>query len=169
MKKHICVLLALLLCVPFWGCGKKNTANTVPFYYPRQTPVYHAENGIISYENREISDPNDLAEILKLYLAGPLDNTLAPPFPNQTHLLETRLEDGTLTVILSRHFSSLDGTKMTVACACLAKTCLELTKAQQITVVSDSFSITLNAASFTLFDDSITGNKPKNPTLEETQ
>ena len=169
MKKQFCIFLTLLLVLSLWGCGKSAKENTVPFYYPRQTPVFNAKNGVIASENREIGDSGDLSEILTLYLAGPLDNALVSPFPSQNRLLEVSLENGTLTVLLSQHFSTLDGTKMTIACACLAKTCLELTDAQQVTIISDSFSITLNSASITLFDDSMTGGKPKNITLEETQ
>ena len=142
MKRWISLILVAILC--FSGCSQGNNPNqnTVNFYYLRSYPnsgTYDSffSSGVIGSESREVpTDRQDLRYVLALYLQGPSDPELASPFPIGCKVLEFYEDEGCLTLILSRMITSKNDMDLTLACACLAKTCLELTDAETIQVES---------------------------------
>ena len=74
--------------------------------------------------------------MLSLYFQGPSDPELESPFPVGCKVLEFQERDGQLTLTLSRMITAKNDMDLTIACACLAKTCMELTGANTIQVES---------------------------------
>lgn len=166
MKKLLCILFfAVILLLP--GCGKEDE-NSAHFYYPTQSLKSGPKNSIIASEKRTVQDKSDLCQTLTLYLAGPADDKLVSPFPANTRVTDAIFEQDKLLITLSDHIGKLEGIDQTIACACLASTCFDLTDAQQITIVSDSFSISLGRNSITLLDESLSGSKTKTINAEES-
>ena len=65
-------------------------------------------------------------------------------------------QGNTVHVALSASLTMLTGTDLTLACACLARTCFSLTDAQSVTISSDGLgfvSMTLTRDSLLLVDD----------------
>ena len=165
MKKTLILLLVLLLVTTLWGCeiGQSITDDPVNFYYPwsdleammKQNP--HCT--VVGSELHEISGNRDsLAYVLSLYFLGPQDSALTSPFPKNTALLSVQEQAGRLTLTLSSNFSQLKGIDLTIACTCLAKTCLDLTDADSIYIRSevenpqDSVSFTITRKNLLLSD-----------------
>ena len=69
-----------------------------------------------------------------MYMQGPLDSGLQRAFPSECRVVGITLEDKTLTVRLNAMAANLDDMALTVACGCLATTCMELTDAETVTV-----------------------------------
>ena len=140
MKRTICliILLALLLC----GCG--SSTDEVDFYYLRTCRTqddYRAyfTEGAIAPEQRDVSGHrNDLDYLLTMYLRGPLDSQLKAPFPAGCTLIDVHLEGRDLIVYLSSGASLLDDLDLNVACACLAKTCMEIADVDAVHIQSRS-------------------------------
>ena len=140
MKRFLCIVL--ILSVLFSGCALSSNRlkEPVTFYYPRAHD--HQENyddffagGTIGSEVWEASGHrSDLNYLLSMYLQGPLDSGLQRPFPSECRVVGITLEDRTLTVKLNAMAAKLDEIALSVACACLATTCLELTDAETVTI-----------------------------------
>ena len=140
MKKTIPMILTLLLM--FSGCAiKKDRAmEPVTFYYLRDHSaeenhqVFFSE-GAIGAETRESAGHRqDLSYLLALYLQGPMDDSLLPAFPIGSKLSVISHRDGELTVYLYTMASSANEMDLTISCACLAKTCMDLADADIVTI-----------------------------------
>lgn len=150
MRKLLVILLAaLLLC----GCAADKG---IHFYYLRTEYEYGTADGVIASETREITGyDDDLNYLFRLYLEGPLNDSLTSPFPRGTYLLNTLLTGDTLTLVLSVEYSALEDLEQTLANACLASTGFQLTEAEQIIILSGKETYTLDRSSITLFDDTV--------------
>lgn len=159
MKKWISLLLigAVLLC----GCTqrKPELQKPVNFYYLPAEYTFGVTDCILLSEQREGSGMDDLTELLALYLKGPVDPNLRSLFPAGTKLLELEQTDGTLYLTLSDSFASLQGHKLTLGCAAITKTCLELTDCTNVQIRAESATldgqkfIEMNASSLLLLDN----------------
>ena len=141
MKRTVALLLLILVLA---GCAFKGTGMNEPltFYYPRTQPDANTygdfySEGIIGSEKREVSGHLDnMNYLLSVYFSGPLDSNLSSPFPMGCRILETALEDGKMTILLNPVLAGKSDLDITVACACLAKTCMELTEAEAVQIES---------------------------------
>ncbi len=141
MKRLIALLLTALI---FTGCafiGSK-TKESVVFYYLRT----HSDNntyddffseGIIGSEEREASGHRDnLSYLLTVYFRGPLNPELTSPFPMGCRILEIQQENGLLSILLNPILAEKSDLEITIACACLAQTCMDLTEAETVQIES---------------------------------
>lgn len=158
MKRAICIFLCLLVLLT--GCEKKNNAKTVTFCYRRVETIYGSADGILAEEERSVTgQPEDLASMLTLYLQGPESEELTLPIPHGTQLIDYCLENEMLTVTFSSHLAQLDGMDLTVACACIAATCFNLTDAQQVQIRTPDNStgsgifLSMSRNSLLIYDD----------------
>ena len=137
MKKLTCFLLALFMAMSIAGCVKSLADSEVPFYYRRAEFDYGTPDGIMAMELHDATGhTNDLKYLLALYLQGPSDQDLVPPFPEGTILVDLSQENQTVTVTLSSIATRLDDMDLTIACVCLAETCFAITDAQQVHIQS---------------------------------
>ncbi len=165
MKKHIALFLTtlLLLAPMLGGCSDAQSSYRMPlsFYYPCERLDFSQGGSYIGAEVREGDETGgELSEILALYLLGPLDTErFFSPFPAQTRLEHYVLEESVLEITLSAEFSACTDSDLTVACACLAKTCLSLTQAQTVRIrcegaqLADADYVELDEQSILLVDD----------------
>lgn len=156
MKRMISALVCLLLAISLCGC--RSGANTVLFYYLRNEQQSGTADSIMAAQSREITGNRGLNYSLRLYLEGPSVEHLTSPFPEGTQLLSTKLENDILYVYLGSEFASLEDIDMTLACACLFKTCCELSSVTQVCICYDvngsNVSSLWTQDSFTWLDDS---------------
>lgn len=161
MKKTMALWLALALVLG--GCSGASGSLRVPltFYYPRAEVDFSQGSSYIVAEMREGdgigSDPID---ILALYLRGPSNTeAFSSPFPEGTRPESFVLEDDVAQITLSAEFATCSGLELTVACACLTKTCLALTQAQLVRIrcagalIGDAEYVEMDERSILLFDD----------------
>jgi hypothetical protein len=151
MKRLISLVLALLLLS---GCGiiGERIKDPVTFYYIRAD--YQKDMGeVIVSEIREASGhKDDLPYLLALYSMGPASDDLQAPFPANIRILPTEHTDAGIVLSLSDTLENMTDAEYTLGSACLALTCMELTNASQITVVSGGRSITINRDNIVTFE-----------------
>lgn len=159
MKQFICCLLVFscLLCLN--GCRADNDGKTANFYYIRNSYIYGQADGVMAAEVREIEEFSNEREILLAYLAGPTDPLLVSPFPRETEITEFYYEGDTLYITLCDHISTLAKAKQVLACACIARTAMELTGVKAVYFQTDNTGITrmdpilIDQDSVLLYDD----------------
>ena len=157
MRKITALLLAVVLLLGLTGCMQ--TTDTATFYYARHEDsyIYGMDNAVIAGEYRDITGHRgDLKYLLTLYFHGPTSEYLHSPFPSGLVLRSVTQEANALHVELSASLTMLTGTDLTLACACLARTCFGLTDAESVTITSDGLgfvSMTLTRESLLLVDD----------------
>ena len=135
MKKIIALILlsALLL----GGCGSSSSEETVKFYYLRGNMEYGAPDGAISYEERDVSGhKNNPKYLLSLYFQGPLDPNLVSPYPTSFRTLKVQVSDDQIHVALDPSFNTLKDLDLTIACVCLARTCMSIADTDTVIIES---------------------------------
>ena len=150
MKKSIAIILIFLLILGMIGCSEKET---IHFYYLRTEVQYDVSQGVITAEEREIEGANrSLEYMLKLYLEGPVSQSLRSPFPKGTALTHLAQTGNSLVVTLSPPFGMLENMDYVIACACVASTCFALTDAQSVTIATGQTEMTLTRDNLTIND-----------------
>ena len=143
MKKYLCLLLAVFMLLPLFGCAKEpnDLEDPVAYYYCRSADsiLFGQEDGVIAKELREaFGRREDIPYLINQYLKGPQSAGLGRTFPKGTELVSIKIENGTAILVLSDSFSTLTALDLTIACACLTRTVCELTGAQRMVVSAAS-------------------------------
>ncbi|MEE0110748.1 MAG: hypothetical protein UEP57_07695 [Oscillospiraceae bacterium] len=162
MKRCFC--LFLILCLLLSGCGilGERIKEPVTFYYLRSEYQYGTQDAVISSEEREASGHlEDLSYLLALYLMGPADEELKSPLPHGTNIFSAEQSASVITLRLSDTAKTMTDTEFSLACACLSLTCLDLTDAKSVTIISGDRIVTMSRDTLTLYDSS--------PAAEETK
>lgn len=124
MKRMLSFCLAVLLLLTLPGCRKTQEMETpVDFYYVRREPKIGSEDSVVTSELRESAGLTAM-ELMNIYLQGPKSAELANVFPTGTKVLELAVEENTLFITLSAPAAELSGIELTLATACLGKTCM---------------------------------------------
>ena len=162
MKKILSLILALALLSGLAACklGSDGMIEPVEFYYLRPADeILYSGTDVILSETREASGhAGELDYLLGLYLMGPSDTSLRTPFPVGCRLMEVSRKNDRLNVTLSASFLNLEDMDLTLACACLCRTCFGITDAEevQISAAGEEGTVTLGTfqrSSFLLEDD----------------
>ena len=157
MKRIILLLLTLVLALSLASCSKSD--DIVAFYYARYDDAYTygTENAVIAPEYRDVTGhTKDLKYLLTLYFHGPTSEHLRSPFPSGISLRSVVHSSNTLFIELTPSLTVLNGTDLTLACACLARTSFALTDAEAVTISAQGLgfvSMTLTRDSLMLSDD----------------
>lgn len=143
MKKIATLVLSLCLLFSLASCAYNSSGMIEPaeFFYQRKISDIkeHPTDGVIASELREASGHrNDWNYLLSLYLRGPLDRSLVSPFPASCKLIGISREEKTLHIILDENFAELKDIDLTIACACLAKTCISLANVEAVHIEAAS-------------------------------
>ena len=159
MKQFLTIFLAVLLLLPLFGCKQSDPGeDLVAFYYKARDIKYDPQFSPLEAEHHSKSDFTTWEQALKAYLAGPEDSNLVNPFPAGLTLISFQEDSGALALVLSNDLSALTGTELTIACCCIAKTCLEMTGAERISISAETElldgerSITLDHETINLLD-----------------
>lgn len=162
MKRVICLILAAMMLA---GCSF-SFGDSTEFYYRRKAFDYYGVSPVIASERRDVTGhADDLNYLLNLYLMGPVDGDLESPFPAGTRLYEIQTEGSRMTVILSDTGKALSDPGFSLACVCLGRTCMHLTEAEEITIISGNRSITV-MESDSLLTDTMGENSESEDTTE---
>lgn len=160
----LCLVFSFLLS----GCALfgERIKDPVTFYYVRAEYAYSSTESVLGSEEREASGHrHDLSYLMALYLIGPSDEALVSPLPRGTRFYSIEEKENSLLLHLSDTAGVLSDSDFTIACACLTMTCLELTKAEEVTIISGERTVTMSRDNLTLFDTSI----ETQPSEDETQ
>lgn len=158
MKKWISIILCCVLF--FTGCSFHSSSlkEPVSFYYPRNSYVYQTENAVMAPEAREaLGHTQDLSYLINLYLAGPLSENLHSPFPADTKLIAITRHNKTLSIELTDSSRSLSDAQFSLACACFARTCIELSESHTVVITSGSRTLSTSMEELLLVDSSTMG------------
>lgn len=135
MKRLIALLLAFACMACFSGCSADTTlADSLNFYYCTSDISYQDADGVIAAETRQVEHNSDLINTLNLYLQGPAIEELRNPFPVDTKVESLRSDNETLYLTMSVPFGELSGLELTLACACLCRTALEITNLHTVQI-----------------------------------
>ena len=138
MKKYIIWILCISLLFPLLGCQKQpDLAKLVTFYYQALNNSYEAESAAIQSETREGKDLTDLQQIFTSYLQGPASDALTSPFPAGLRLISYEWHLNNLYLTFSDQLGDLNGLDLTIACCCIALTCLEVTEANKVCISAE--------------------------------
>lgn len=153
MKRILFPIILILLI--FLSACQTADPDEVTFYYCRdpQQYQYFQDDSVICAESRDIMEHRtDLQYMAGLYLAGPMEEGLIPPFNKSTRLLSIRQEDSSLLVELSEHAEILTDSEFSLSCACFAMTCMDFVQCDDVTITSGERSITMNRENIVLLD-----------------
>ena len=160
MKKKFWILACILaaailavLCLP-----SQESSDSVVFYYPRKNFAYGADRGAIGSEDREVGHrAEDFPYLLALYLEGPMDPNLRHPFPGKTisQVQTMEIQGDKVTITLSDLGVGMRDSEFSLACACLARTCLEITGAEQVRITSGDRTVNMTMNNLLLEDESV--------------
>lgn len=133
-----CLLLAALLLLPLWGCSKNNMAHPVNYYYLQKDALSDTSSNVIAAEVRDgAAHREQWVYLLGSYLRGPISYSYTNPFPSLLQLRKADLQGDHLYLTLSEHLADLSGLDLTLACACLALTGMELTGAESVEIQAE--------------------------------
>lgn len=154
------LIFTTILCV--CGCAQKEPEiqSPVTFYYRRSEVSFEDSTGVIVEETQEASGhENDLSELMKQYFRGPVSSDMHYTFPNGTDLISLRLQNDQAYVLVTNHLADAKGLDLTIACACITMTVMELTGAKSVEIkaeralLNDAESIVMDAETLLMLDD----------------
>lgn len=159
MKRLFILLLSAMMLLT--GCtSNKNISRTVQFYYIHNEVEFGSKSGVISSNSVQIKyRSEDNLQILNQYFNGPTNYECISPFPAGITLIDFETTQDTARLTLSPHMSMLSGIDLTVACACLTRTVIELTGVHTVqlsiqgNLIDGQESISFNMSSFAYWDD----------------
>ena len=160
MKRMICLLLVITTLFLLCSCKKNEEVILEPvnFYYAKTDVAFGCDDGVIGAYVAESAGCNGLTEILQLYLKGCKDNRFHNIFPAGTTLKEATVQGQTAYITLTSDFARLSGTDLTIACACITMTTMELVDVTFVCInangvpMDGSLNITLSRKDLILID-----------------
>ena len=162
MKKTVAFSLILLMLLSLLGCTQQEPQlnNPISFYYP-VVPEYRREDDpVIRAELHEGNGmETNLLPLLSRYVCGPESPDLVDIFPSDAYPVSIYNHNRAATVYMSPGFAKLTGIDLTMACACLSATLMDIADLETVNIcVKDALldgnqSIMMSRDSFTLVDE----------------
>ncbi len=135
MKRCIILIAVLLFTLSACSNQRREIHEPVNYYYLSTNPQLQSGGSMISCEIRDkFGHTNDYTYLLEDYLLGPKSAESVSPFPAGTGLIHFDLVKDTALVNLTSHLALLKGHKLTMACACLGRTVLEITGMKSVQI-----------------------------------
>ena len=156
MKRMITWMLLAAFALQLAGCysASEDDAAGATFYYVRSAYQYHSgENVVVGEVRTSGAETSDIAQLVELYLNGPVTEGLVCPFPKDTQLISLLDHTGLLEMTLSDTVSALSDAQFSLACVCLGKTVLENTDIILVTFISGERSMTVSRDNYLTTDD----------------
>lgn len=160
MKRGICLILVLCLILPLYACSGETPQVPGTFYYRRAETAFDTIDGVTAPEQVELAGiRSDLSALFRAYFDGPKSPDLDSPFPRDTRVLSWEIQSDTLMLTMNDAFAAMSGIELTIACACIARTFLELLPVTQVqfqannALLGGEKSLTFSADNISLADD----------------
>ena len=139
MKRIMSIFLILSVCLGLCACRPDtNIEQPVNFYYRNAEVTFGTENGVISAFIAESAGYDGTLELLNAYLKGPDDESLHATFPPNTEVLDLHILGSHAQLRMNDALARYSGIDLTVACACLTMTTIELTGVDTVTIAAAS-------------------------------
>ena len=155
MKRVGCLLLMFWLL--FSGCSitGDRIKEPVTFYYVHENYRKNMDEVIMSEVREAAGHRDDLEYLLALYSIGPSADDLKSLLPRGTIISVTEYMDDQIVLSLSDTVLTLTDADFTLASACIAMTCMDLSDVQQITVVCGERNITIRQDNLLLYSSMV--------------
>lgn len=137
--KRMGALFLLFSLLILWGCSGQPEAeqlqSPMKFYYKTLDENYGTVPAAMESELREVyGHETDYLWVLTEYFQGPRTSELTAPFQKATTVVSADLQDTQLRLNVSAELSELSGVDLTLACACIAMTCLEFPGVESVSI-----------------------------------
>lgn len=154
MKRFIIFHLTAALLFGLCACQPENPPPRQPvnFYYRNTEITYGSDSGVISAQVSEGAGYTDPIDLLNKYLKGPSDSTHDATFPASTKILDMTVQGDTAYLKMNTSLARLTGIDLTIACACITMTTIELTGVTTVTISANGE--TLDGSDFITMDRS---------------
>ena len=150
MKRLVCLicLFALLLS----GCSVTGEwiKEPVTFYYVHENYQKDMSQVIVSELREASGHRDDLTYLLALYSMGPSSEKLKSPFPRNVQIMPIERTADSIVLSITEIAQNMTDADFTLASACLALTCMDLTNAQEITIECADKKVTINNSNLLL-------------------
>ncbi len=134
MKQPICILLALLM-LALCGCQEEAPSYQDPIrlYFRTAEEKGDIPTEVIGWQLAEgHGRRQDPKALLNEYLRTPPGHGFYQTFPSFSQIVTFEIDHGKVFLTLNNSFAGYDGIRLTLACACLAKTVMDLTGAEAV-------------------------------------
>ena len=164
MKRILAIILVFILCLSIASCAKDEVTieNPVSFYYRRSELSYEGNSGVIMQEIRESGgSEQSIITLLSLYFQGPVATGMDRTFPYGTQPISLQIQDNRAYITTTSHFANLKGIDLSIACACITMTLIELTGVSSVEIkadrslLNDAESIIMDKETLLLLDDAV--------------
>ena len=139
---------------------EENPEPSVTVYYKRAVPTYgEADSVIAATQLLSSGREDDIAYLIRKYLASTPGEGYESPFPQGVTLISFQLDGLTAKVVLSNEIADLFGMNLTVALTCLTQTIMSLADCEEVIISANTRRIdgqnfiTLSRDSYLLVDD----------------
>ncbi len=152
MKRLIFLFLIFSLFLSGCSTGTERIKEPVTFYYVHENYQKDMEQVIVSEVREASGHKEDLSYLLALYSMGPSNENMKLPLPRSTKIVLTEHTDDCVTLNLSENALIITDADFTLASACIAMTCMELTGIPQVTVICGDRNITIQEDNLLLYN-----------------
>ena len=151
MKRVLCLIL--FFCLMLSGCSITGDRIKEPviFYYVDKNYQKEMDQVIVSEVREASGHREDLSYLLALYSIGPSSEDLKSLLPRNTRITVAEHASDSIQLELSEIAQTMTDSDFTLACACIALTCMELTEVPQVTVVCGERNITIQEDNLLLY------------------
>lgn len=156
MRRFLCILIVLSLFLSGCQVLGEHLKEPVTFYYVKSTYQKDLSDAFLPEQREASGHRDDLSYLMALYLMGPVDENLKSPIPAGTRIYVDANNAYNVRLKLSDTEKTMTDAEFSIASACLAMTCLELTGTQMVTVSSGSRSVTMTSRNLELIDSNAT-------------
>lgn len=135
MKKILSFVLICTTLTFVIGCQQTPEApHGIAFYYCVTASDYNVGSTSLVAEHRVDVPSDSLLDAMTIYLKGPLSEDLQAPFPSGLSLVGVYQNNKTVYLTFSRELAYLTGLDLTIACACVTLTALDISGADQVEI-----------------------------------
>ena len=140
MRRTLCAIVTLTILFCLMGCTRQEITfeKPVEVFFCQKDIAYNTDNGVIVSETWEYSNWEEKPrDFLNFYLSGTQDPDLTSPFPLGGWIIKLEQTDNLANLLVNTVFSRLSPSELTLCCACLSMTVMELMDVDTVNIQID--------------------------------